>query len=90
MIKYFPEFEIDINTFYHLPKPTTLRLSSKSLKTSNGDIINIILRPDPKASIKKIKNSVDLEENDFKFSHKTVKILKKKMIKNMSVRVGIL
>ena len=67
--KYFLEFEIDIDTFYHLPKPTTLQLHSKSLKISNEDIINIILRPDPKASIKKIKNSVNLAENDFTFSH---------------------
>jgi len=78
LIKYIPEFEIELSEFYSLPKPIVQAISTVQLPTTSGAVIDCPLRPNPKASVADIKKDENLIAIDFKFSKDTLRILAEK------------
>jgi hypothetical protein len=78
LIKYIPEFEIDLSEFNELPKPTVQAISTVQIPTTSGKAIDYPLNPNPKASVADIKKDKNLVTLDFKFSKDTLRILAEK------------
>jgi hypothetical protein len=76
LIEFIPDFEIEIEEFYKLPKPTIFYKPYK-LKTSHG-YIEASLHIHYGASVGEIRETGTFKPIDFKFSEKSLMILLEK------------
>ncbi len=77
MIKNINYFEIDINEFINLPKPTVY-YNPVELKPNRENFVEVFSGPGLNASIEEIKKSKKLKEIDFEFSKEVINILEEK------------
>ena len=75
MVEFIQGFEINIDEFYNLPKPT---VSVPPVNKTKIFAIESFYRTLPNASVADLKQAKYLTEIDFKFSEQTIKILSEK------------